>query len=73
MTENELVLSWMLWLLFGWLIGYRYHVLQVNRIVARRTQRVLEEAQERALDRLLADVAVSCLGIPTIPTNPRVN
>jgi hypothetical protein len=67
MTENELFLSWMLWLCVGFLIGYRYHVLKVRQIQAQRIERMLRDC---ALDPLLTDVALWCI---EHPTNARVN
>lgn len=43
MTPNDLTLSWMLWLCVGFLIGYRYHVLKVRNIEARRIKRMALE------------------------------
>ena len=43
MTPTELTYSWMLWLCVGFLIGYRYHVLKVRDLVARRTKRMALE------------------------------
>ena len=70
MTPTEFTLSLMLWLCIGFLIGYRYHVLQVRDAVARRTKRIVELRRERALDRVLADVGVACI---ERPTNVRTN
>ncbi len=67
MTPTELRLSWMLWLCVGFLIGYRYHVLKVRHAVSARVDRML---RDRALDKLLADVAVKCL---ERPMNVKVN
>ncbi|KKN38005.1 hypothetical protein LCGC14_0757700 [marine sediment metagenome] len=67
MTPNDLTLSWMLWLCVGFLIGYRYHVLKVRDAVNMRIKRQL---QDRALDRMIADVAVRCI---EHPTDARVN
>ncbi len=62
MTPNDLTLSWMLWLCAGFLIGYRYHVLKVRDIQARRIKRMIQDC---ALDRLLTDVALQCIERPT--------
>ena len=70
MTPTELKLSWMLWLCIGFLIGYRYHVLRVRDIQARRIKRIIESWRDRALDKLLADVALRCI---ERPTNVRCN
>ncbi len=44
MSHTDIVfLSGLLWLCVGFLIGYRYHVLQVREIVARRTKRMAFE------------------------------
>ena len=63
MTPDDLRFSWMLWLCVGWLIGYRFHVLQVRQAQARK-------ARNEALDRVIANVAIACLDHPT---NARVN
>ncbi len=43
MTPTDLTFSWMLWLCVGFLIGYRYHVLKVRDIQARRIKRMALE------------------------------
>ncbi len=43
MTPTDLTFSWMLWLSVGFLIGYRYHVLKVRDIQARRIKRMALE------------------------------
>ncbi len=62
MTPNDLTLSWMLWLCVGFLIGYRYHVLKVRDAVKARVDRMI---RDRALDELIADVAIRCIEHPT--------
>lgn len=71
MTPTDLTYSWMLWLCVGFLIGYRYHVLKVRDAVRSRVDRII---QDRALDKVLADVAVRCMEAPTEhPIDARVN
>ena len=67
MTPTEFTVSILIWLCVGFLIGYRYHVLKVRDIQARRIKRMIQDC---ALDRLMADVAVRCI---ERPTNVRVN
>ena len=67
MTPNEITLSIVLWFCVGFLYGYRYHVLKVRDIQARRIKRMIQDC---ALDRLMADVAVRCI---ERPTNVRCN
>ncbi len=67
MTPNELALSFALWLCVGFLIGYRYHVLKVRDAVKARVDRMI---RDRALDKLLTDVALRCI---EHPTDARVN
>ncbi len=62
MTPTELTYSWMLWLCVGFLIGYRYHVLKVRWVIQRRIE---QRRQDRALERILADVALRCIERPT--------
>lgn len=56
MTETEFFLSGMLWLCVGFLVGYRYHVLKVRDAIRSRIDRII---RDRALDNLIADVAVT--------------
>lgn len=70
MTPTELKLSWMLWLCIGFLVGYRYHVREVRRVIDARIKRSIESRRDRALDKLLADVAIKCV---ETPTDVRVN
>ena len=67
MTPTELRLSWMLWLCIGFLIGYRYHTHQVRDAVFARVDRII---RDRALDQVLAEVAIKCI---ERPTNVRTN
>ena len=62
MSPNEITLSIMLWFCLGFLVGYRYHVLKVRDIQARRIKRMIQDC---ALDRLMADVAGRCIERPT--------
>lgn len=52
MSQTELTLSFALWLCVGFVIGYRYHVLKVRDIVARRSRRM---ASEIAVDLIKRD------------------
>ena len=67
MSPNEITLSIVLWFCVGFLYGYRYHVLKVRDIQARRIKRMIQDCE---LDRLMADVAVRCI---ERPTNERCN
>ena len=71
MTPTELKLSWMLALCIGFLIGYRYHTHQVRDAVFARVDRII---RDRALDQVLAEVAIRCAESRVeTPTDARVN
>ena len=62
MNHSDIVfLSGIAWLIAGFFIGYRYHVLKVREIQARRTKLVAQELRDCELDRLVAKVAVESL------------
>ena len=70
MTPNEITLSFMLWLCVGFLFGYRYHVKEARDDRARAARKERDEAVDKAVDQLLAMVAVRCA---ERPTDSRVN
>ena len=65
MTPNEFQLSWILWLAAGFLIGYRYHVKEARDDRARAARKERDEAVDKAVDQLLARVAMRCAERPT--------
>ena len=73
MTPTELTYSWMLWLCVGFLIGYRYHVLKIRDLVARRNRRMaLDWLCWRAAVKELTGDDIGALPADTIVlTNPK--
>ncbi len=56
MTPNDLFLSGMLWFCVGFLIGYRYQVWRVRKIVAARAHRIWLEWRDCSIRELLKEV-----------------